>query len=82
MPKKIKKVVSEFNEMELIESLYKAAGGRRSHFIFLRDTEEDVIKQLMHKNLILKVKNNNKTPMFTITENLINQYKTTYGSKN
>jgi len=58
---------------ETLEELYRIAGGNTSAFIFLNDTNPQVVEMLEGQGFIKYVQNGNKRPMYVITLKLVEE---------
>lgn len=56
---------------EVLKQLYDIAEGNLSKYIYLRDTNPDVIETLVGQSYIKSVQNSNKSPMYLITLKLL-----------
>ena len=62
-------------ENNKLEELYKACGGKMSHYIFLDNEDTEVIKLLVKDGYIKFVPNTSDKKMYTCTERLIIKFR-------
>lgn len=69
------KLTSEEIPEKKLKELFDAAGGRRSHYLFIRDEPQEFIDELTREDWIVPLKNGANAPMFTISQKLVEKYR-------
>lgn len=75
------KLTSEEIPEKKLKELYDGCGGRRSHYLFMRDEPEEFVDLLVKEKWLKPVNNSSNAPMYVVTTQLIERFRPLDGNE-
>jgi len=69
------KLISEEIPEKKLKELYDGCGGRRSHYLFMRDEPKEFVDLLVKEKWLKPVNNSSGSPMYVVTPQLIELFR-------